>query len=564
MKVEEYTYQELIKMMDYMKRMHDIVRLVDPVECHEIAVDLTGAVHYKQECFSVWNALGRCSNCTSYRSFMSGTRQTKEEIYDGKKFIIQSMPISLLLADENRISAVLELINVEPQGSDLASSPDNDNQSVIQYNSDYQLSQGMSESDYVLTHDLLTRLYNLDGVCREVRKLLVDEPDVDRVMVSGDIRHFRTLNNRYGRKRGNEVLIAIADMLREKCGKDTVYGRIQADHFVLCMPEDRFDEGIFMDATEQIGKLVDTENYHLYFHLGVYRIEDREIPVTTMIERSVLALKTLHDRKENVLTFFTNKLLKQSEEEDAFLRTFDETLADGQFHIYLQPVFDADKHIVGAEALTRWIKPDGTIIPPDKYIGILEKGEHIAKLDYKNWELVMKQLRSWQNTSREKLIISVNVCPKDFFYMDALKSLKELVHNYKINPDQLLLEFSEVDLMNDTERQFELIDSFREAGFKVAIDNFGLGNVSLNMLKDVHAEYVKFDRRFIAGSETDPRSRMVLESSMKLCQDLGLIVVAEGIETEQQFGYLKNLGCQRFQGYFLSHPLPISEFEATY
>ncbi len=562
MKVEEYTYEELLKMMDYMKRMYDTVRLVDPVECREISIDAIGCLHYTKECYSVWSAVSRCSNCCSYRAMMSAKRQTKEEIYQNNRYLIQSIPIKVELQDKSTFECVLELISIDTAVTENVSDSASPNQVITP--DGRQMSQGMTESDYIVTHDLLTRLYNLDGVCREIRRLLVEDPDVDRIVITGDIRHFRTLNARYGRQRGNEVLIAIADMLRKRCGADTVYGRLQADHFVLCMPEERFDEGLFMDAVEEIGKLVDTENYHLYFHLGVYRIDDPDIPVTTMIERADIALKSLHDHRENILTYYTKRLLKQAEEAEEFLSTFEQNLADGQFHIYLQPIFGADKKIMAAEALTRWIKPDGTLVTPDKYINILEKSEYIAKLDEKNWELVMRQLRSWLNTSREKLMISVNVSPKDFFYMDALKVVKKLVHNYRINPDQLLLEFSEVDLMNDTERQFELMDAFREAGFKVAVDNFGIGHVSLNMLKNVHADYVKFDKAFIAGSDSDERSRMVLEASMKLCQNLGLSVVAEGVETEQQFEYLKSLGCELFQGYYLSHPISIKEFEEEY
>ncbi|WP_026524807.1 EAL domain-containing protein [Butyrivibrio sp. MB2005] len=560
MRVDEYTYKDLGQMMDTMKRMYDTVRLVDPIECREITVDASGGVHYGKECHSVWNATSRCSNCSSYRACLSSNRQSKEEIYENRRHLIQSIPIKLLLPDDNSFSCVLELISVDTQNL-----PQPGEAIVPILNSEgIQLSQGMTDTDYVVTHDPLTRLFNLDGICRAIRKLLVDDPDVDRLLITGDIRHFRVLNKRYGRQRGNEVLIAIADMLRKRCGSDTVYGRIQADHFVLCMPENRFDEGTFIDAVEEIGKLVDSENYHLYFHLGVYRIDDPEIPVTTMIERADLALQSLHDQRENILTFYTNKLLKQSEDEEEFLSTFENNLSDGQFTIYVQPLFNSDKAVTGVEALTRWIKPNGTVVPSEKYIGILEKTEHIAQLDYKNWELVMRQLSAWQNTSKYNIIMGVNVTPKVFFYMDALKALKELVNNYRIDPNRLVLEFSEVDLMNDTEKQFELIDAFRAEGFRVAIDNFGIGNVSLNMLKDVHAEYVKFDRTFIAGSESDPRSKMILESSLKLCKSLGMNVVAEGIETEQQFEYLKSLGCDRFQGYYLARPMPISEFESNF
>ena len=560
MRVEEYTYQELKHMMDYMKRMYDTVRLVDPVECRVISVDTSGELHYEKECFSAWRAAARCSNCSSYRAVMSGQRQTKEEVYDGHRFLIQSVPIKLVLPDRNNFTCVMELISIdEKEGEkipEVTPMPTSD--------SSKQLSQGMTESDYLLTHDLLTRLYNLDGICREVRKILVEDPDTSRVLITGDIRHFRILNERYGVQRGNEVLIAIADMLRKNCGPGTVYGRTQADHFVLCMPEDRFDEGVFMSAIEEIGKLIDTENYHLYFHLGVFRIDDPNIPVTVMIERADLALQTLHDRRENVLTFYTNKLLKQAENEAEFLNNFAKNLENGQFHIFLQPIVNSSREVTGAEALTRWIKPDGTVIPSDKYIHILEKDSNIAKLDCENWKRVMKQLSSWKATTKDHLVISVNVAPKDLFYMNALEKVKELVEEYNVDPSKLILEFSERDLMNDTELRLAILDEFSQAGFRVAIDNFGQGNLSIGMLKGLHADYVKFDKSFIDDSFADPRSKIVLEATVKLIQALGMKAVAEGIESEMQCEYLKSIGFDRFQGYYFSYAIPIDEFEEKY
>lgn len=145
--------------------------------------------------------------------------------------------------------------------------------------------------------------------------------------------------------------------------------------------------------------------------------------------------------------------------------------------------------------------------------------------------------------------------------MDALKSIKSLMHSYRIDPKSLIIEISEVDLMNDTESKFAIIDSFRNEGFSVAIDNFGAGNVSLTMLKDVNTDYVKFDKKFIQESENDPKCRLILDSSVKLAKDLGFKTVAEGIETEWQFNHLKELGCDYFQGYYLDYPMPVEEFE---
>lgn len=559
MNVEEYTYQELKHMLEYMRRMYDTVRLVDPVECRELTVDTAGSVHYGAECYSAWSAASRCANCSSYRACMSCQRQSKEEVFEGNHFQIQSVPIKLILPERSNFSCVLELISVDTESKSQENGSGNNGTHLT--SDGRQISQGMSENEYIVTHDILTRLYNLDGLCREIRRVLVDEPEVDRLVITGDVRHFRIINERYGREKGNEVLLAIAETLKKCCGPDAVIGRTEADHFVMCMPEDQFDEGVLMNAMKQIGELVDTENYHLYFHLGVYRVEDSDLPVTVMIDRADMALRTLHDHPENILTYYTNKLLKENEYARDFLKDFDKTIEKGLFQIYLQPIYTADEKPVACEALSRLLKEDGSIVASEKYIHILENTEFIAKLDHRNWELVIKQLREWSGTKRDDLFISVNVSPKDFFYMDAVKSLKSLLHSYRIDSSKLIIEISEVDLMNDTEKQFAIIDEFREAGFLVAIDNFGVGNVSLNMLKDVHADYVKFDKKFVAESDENPRSALILESSMKLAKDLGFKTVAEGIETKEQFERVKALGCDFFQGYYFSRPMPIKDFE---
>ena len=121
MNVEEYTYQELKHMLDYMKRMYDTVRLVDPVECREVSVDTSGDLHYEKECHAAWNAASRCSNCCSYRAVMSGQRQTKVEVYDGHRFLIQSIPIKLILPDRNNFSCVMELISIDDKEGEIIS-----------------------------------------------------------------------------------------------------------------------------------------------------------------------------------------------------------------------------------------------------------------------------------------------------------------------------------------------------------------------------------------------------------------------------------------------------------
>lgn len=160
--------------------------------------------------------------------------------------------------------------------------------------------------------------------------------------------------------------------------------------------------------------------------------------------------------------------------------------------------------------------------------------------------------------------ISVNISPKDFYYVDIYKTFTELVEQYDISPEKLKLEITETAVMTNLGKNLYILDKLRDYGFQIEIDDFGSGYSSLNTLKDFKVDVLKLDMGFLRESDHNEKSRIIMKSVIDMAKNLGLTIVAEGVETEEQVGYLTNKGCDIFQGYYFSKPIPVSEFEEKY
>ena len=236
-------------------------------------------------------------------------------------------------------------------------------------------------------------------------------------------------------------------------------------------------------------------------------------------------------------------------------------LRSGQFVIYLQPQVDKDKKIEGAECLVRWILPNGNMVPPFEFIGILEQSDLIASLDRYVWELAVKQLHAWKNTVFQNIYLSVNVSPKDFYYMDVADTIIGLCKKYEVEPIKLHVEITETAVADETQNNKETIERLQKSGFIVEIDDFGKGSSSLSLLKDIKANVLKIDMGFLRQSENNDRGNVILESVIDMAKRLGMEVISEGVETENQLNTLSDLGCDMFQGYYFSKPIPVAAFE---
>lgn len=241
-----------------------------------------------------------------------------------------------------------------------------------------------------------------------------------------------------------------------------------------------------------------------------------------------------------------------------------QALKNGQLVMYLQPQVKKDGELVGAEALVRWHHPTRGVIPPSDFIEIIEKINIISDVDRYVWECACAKLAGWKRIGREDLTISVNISANDFFTMDLYETFTQLVKKYDVSPRNLNLEITETAVIFDLENQERLLDRLRSAGFIVEMDDFGSGYSSLNMLKDISVDVLKIDMAFLQKSKNDGKNRIILEKIIMLAKELGMHVITEGVENDSQISFLSDAGCDLFQGFYFSRPVPIDDFEEKY
>ena len=414
-------------------------------------------------------------------------------------------------------------------------------------------------------HDYLTQLLNREGFFLQVPQILQKNPEEEYYLIRSNIREFKLVNQLFGYDKGNEILIDTGEMLRSGSIPAEAAARIQGDHFAMLVKKADFNEDIIRESFAGLSQLVTESPYVLQYHLGVYPIKDKSMDVSIMCDRAKLAINSIQNESSVVIAYYDDSMMENILWENVVITEFESALKTGRFRVFLQPIFDREKNLVGAEALARWLRDqDETVVSPEAFIGILEKTGLIHKLDALVWEESARILQRWKGTALENLSISVNVSPQDDRFLDIEQEFLRLTKEYGIQPHQLNPEFTETTLISDTRRYVKLVSTLQQRGFHVEIDDFGSGYSSLNMLQDIKADVLKLDRLFVSGTENKDRNLSILASVIEMAKKLNMQVVAEGVETESQFLSLAGLGCEYFQGYYFSVAIPPEEFESRY
>jgi len=238
-----------------------------------------------------------------------------------------------------------------------------------------------------------------------------------------------------------------------------------------------------------------------------------------------------------------------------------DAIAKQQIVPFLQPITDREGKVVGAEALVRWIHPERGTLQPADFVPVFEENGMIADMDRAVWRSVCEILADWQKTHPD-LFISINISPKDFYFMDVGEEIRKLTTEFGLPPEKLRLEITETVMMTDEENHLKTIHELRRAGFLVEMDDFGSGYSSLNMLKDMPLDVLKIDMKFLSRSDEEKKTRRILKGIVNLSEDLGYTSLIEGVETEEQYKLMADMGCQLFQGYYIARPMDTGAFEA--
>lgn len=414
--------------------------------------------------------------------------------------------------------------------------------------------------------DALTGLYNSETFYKEAASLLVAHSDVEYCIVCMDISCFKIINDLFHIDTGDLILKAAADYFKEKLNVQTSMScRTEADHFVLCLPREELDiVQILKGLDEKIQSLRISHN--ILFFAGIYPVDKRDVgklPINKMCDRATLALHQIKGSYVTRYIYYDDKLRDQMLDELLTISSLEAALADHQFTIFLQPIFDPHKNtVISAEALIRWFHPAHGMVSPGKFIPACEKNGFIVNLDRFVWEEACKLQRKRLDEGKKIVPISVNLSRMNFYREDLPSFLSSLIEKYNLESWMLKLEITESTYTDNKGEMLGVISNFKSLGFSILMDDFGSGYSSLNMLKDMPLDTLKVDMAFIRELEKSKRVAVILKFVVELADELGINVVVEGVETQYQCNYVAGLGNEvSIQGYFFSRPLPIRDYE---
>lgn len=412
--------------------------------------------------------------------------------------------------------------------------------------------------------DTVTGLLYSRAFYDEAQKFLQNSKDVKEFcLVALDVEHFKLFNEWYGRDAGDKFLADIAQRLKDTCAaRGGIAGYLGDDDFAIILPNRRdVLESLEEEIIGRVREYEDSAGFMPAF--GVYFIVNNDMPVSAMHDRARIALSKIKGNYGTRMNYYEHGMMLKIEEEHLLLKEVPRALFGHEFVFYLQPKCNMSSgKIIGAEALVRWKKPDGSLVPPSEFIPVLEKNGFITNLDKYIWEEVCHFLRSLMDRGIRPVPISINVSRIDIYSMNVPNFIGNLLRSYRLDPKLLEIEITESAYTEEMDTINNVVDSLRKRGMSVHMDDFGSGYSSLNMLNDVNIDVLKLDMKFLSISENLLGKGVgILEAVVNMARMMGTKVIVEGVETREQVEFLLGMGCEYAQGYFFFKPVTVEEFE---
>ena len=413
----------------------------------------------------------------------------------------------------------------------------------------------------LLEQDELTSLLRVPALYSRVNQRMAACPGTDFDMITLNFHSIRMVNELFGREIGDRLLRELALYLGglPEAGQGLL-AHAAGSVFVLFMPARlRFYEVLLREVSAWLSAY--PLPIQLRLRIGVCTDRAGNITAEEFYDHARLALDTLSTDPDRSIAFYTESLHDELLLRHRLLDSVPTALATGQLQLYLQPkVLLNSGQMFGAEALVRWHHPELGFVPPMQFIPLLEKEGGIYAVDKYIWEQACRVLQQRRLQGLPRLSISVNVARSDFYQPDLPEFLQGLLQKYELDTDQLRLEVLERAYVQDPARLFQVLTSLRQKGFIIEMDDFGVGESSLAMLAEMPVNIIKLDRQFLLTAEQAPAHIEVIRCIIQLAGKLGIGIIAEGVETQQQAQLLLSLGCTHAQGYLYGKPRPAADF----
>ncbi len=423
---------------------------------------------------------------------------------------------------------------------------------------------------YLAYHDTLTDLPNrLTLIERLTQAFGSAQRNHEKVAVMFiDLDRFKIINDTLGHQIGDQLLIQVAQRLQACVRSSDIVARLGGDEFVVCLPELEGTESVFQMADKILRTLgeaysIEGNKLHSSPSIGIALFPGDGASVEEVMKNADVAMYHAKSRGRNNYQFFEAAMNQASLQRLELENDMRSALECEEFVLHYQPKINiASGRVSGVEALVRWQHPTKGLIPPAMFIPIAEDSGLMLPLGEWVMRTACRQLRLWFLQGMTDIQMSINISARQFRQKNLAQIVADIITAENIDPALLEFEITESMAMDNPHETIAAMTTLRGLGVKLAIDDFGTGYSSLSYLKRFPMNTLKLDRSFVKDIETDPSDAAICLATIGLAHNLGLDVVAEGVETEKQFGYLKKLGCDKIQGYYFSRPLPVAEAQA--
>lgn len=381
-------------------------------------------------------------------------------------------------------------------------------------------------------------------------------------LIAMDVTDFKLINSTCGVKKGDEVLRVIWEIFETETGENELAAHVNADRFILFWMDEN-QENIKQRLEHVIRKIEEIperlEIPNLFPVFGIFHTIVLD-EIDPLYGNAVQAKHQIKGRRDRHYIFYDELNHESIQENRELEEHFETALENEEFEIWYQPKYSAhSRKLVGAEALVRWRRADGALIPPLKFIPLFERNGNIIRLDEYVFRAVCRQQKEWQKQGQKMLPVSVNISRVSLYYSSVVEKYESIIRSFDLDSKYIQLEITESATIDNNEI-FNLLEQFHTAGFKILLDDFGSGYSSLAALNRMHFDTIKLDKSLV-DYIGDDNGEKLLNSITKLAQSFGMEITAEGVETVEQLMFLCNLDCDDIQGYYFSRPLPVKEYE---
>lgn len=419
--------------------------------------------------------------------------------------------------------------------------------------------------------DGLTGIYNREKFRKEATARMTRDKNADFALVLIDLQNFHFFNKNFSYEMGNELLRHVAQTLKEETREGELYGRGEADTFKMLLVGGTEDE-LRRRVLRICRKAVDFEpirgtSFHLVCNGGISVVPAgaRNPDFYYYLDYAHMALRKVKGSHECSAEVFNETMAAKEREEKIIESTMQRALEKGRLQLYLQPKIDLTSGFAcGAEALMRWVRDDGTIVPPDAFIPIFERTGFIVESDLFAVKEACRLLVRWREAGKALLPISVNQSKRLIYSTNYVRRLIDTVDAVGAPREMLILEITEGLAVEDMANSVRILDEMRRAGFRISLDDFGSGYSSLNVVQEFPIDELKLDRMFLAKTDHQERRNAVMRNIVSLAREMGIATVVEGVETREQAQFARSIGCNIAQGYYYDRPVSAAEYENRY